>query len=510
IEDWARQGLGQLAVRQVVGEKAREAKGGEAPEVRLRARYLASVETGRRFVEERCPEGEISEEEVRRVWERQASRGPQDWILVRHIFKQLPAGASADDRARLRVEMEAIVGELGGGASFIEMARRHSDSETAETGGLIGRISRQAPMDRAFVDAAWALADGERGPLLELAGGFHIILREDSGVDQPKAYATAAPSIRRALLRARQEACGRRLLDAAAAAAPARFPEWGLPVRPSPDETLLWVGEESFTAGQLDALVGEGGTLATSQSALQILQQFAEALLLAGAARSESVDLDARYREKEEALCRQLAWEREWRRARRERVAARGEQELRRYFDEHREQFRSEIEMDVGMILLRASAERAAPATATLAATLAERARRGESFEELARAHSEHPSGREGGRLGPLPWSRASVLLGRETVKAAAALAAGETAGPLIVARRPVLAYAVVRLYGRREPEEMPFEQARDRVVDALVGRRLGELDVELREAVLEEADFEVDDAGLAAYLATLRGTAAP
>lgn len=509
LEEWVREGLGQLAVRRIVAGEAAATSGEGDPRVTLRARYLASLQAGRRFVEQRCPEEPVAEEDLRRLYERQATRGSQEWILLRHIYKEVPAEAAAADRVRLRGETEGILEELRGGASFVEMARRHSDSETAEAGGLIGRISREAPMEAAFVEAAWNLADGERSEVLELANGFHIVLREDSGVDEPRPYEAAAPGIRRELLRARQEACGRRLLNEAASSMVVRFPEWGLPLRPRPDEPILWVGEEAFTTGQLDALVEDGGTLATSQNALQVLQQFAEALLLAASARRESPELDAWYRGTEETLERRLAWEQAWRRARRALIAARPEAELRRHFEENREQFRSEVQLDLGMILLRAADERPMQPTARLAATLAERVRRGESFEELARQASEHPSGREGGRLGPLPWTRASVLLGPDAVRAAAALAPGGVSGAVLIARRPIVAYAVLKLYSRQEAGEATFELARDRVIDSLMGRRVGELDDELRNQMLAQARFAINEAGLDAYLKGL-GAATP
>jgi hypothetical protein len=188
LEDWVGQWLRQLAVRDLMTRRAREGDGEDDPGLALRARYLASMDIGRRFVRERCPDepiDEVDEAEVQQVHARRVTRGAQPWILVRHIFRKVSPEMADGDRARLRAEMTAILAELRRGASFVEMARRHSDSETAEQGGLIGRISRQAPMDPAFVTAAWKLADREMSEVLELAGGFHIVLREDSGVDEP-------------------------------------------------------------------------------------------------------------------------------------------------------------------------------------------------------------------------------------------------------------------------------------------------------------------------------------
>ncbi len=509
VEDWVRDGLARMALQETLAARAAAAGVERDPVVGMRARYLASLEIGRRFVAERCPAPELSEAELRRLFEQRAQRQPGEWILVRHIYKRVAAATSAAERARVRSEMEGLLDQLRAGASFVEMARRHSQSETAADGGLIGRISRHPPMEPEFAAAAWTLADGELSEVVELANGFHIILREDSGVEEaPPSFEAAAPALRREVVAARREACGQRLLAEIGAELPVSLPEAGLPVDPQPGDPMLKVGDETFTFADLEALVHEGGSLAGSPVTLQLMKQLGEALLLTAAARREP-ELEAAYLEREAALRRQLAVERQWRSEREALVAARPEEELRRFFDEHRGEFRSETRLELGLILLASGPQRSPRDTQELAAQLAARARGGESFEDLARRHSEHPTGREGGGLGLLPWSRVRVLFGRDASEAAGELAVGAVSDPVVLARLPTPVYGVVRLVRRDEPRERSFEEARDDVVAALLARRVNDLDAELRQRILADIDFSVVASGVERYLASVRGESA-
>ena len=73
-------------------------------------------------------------------------------------------------------------------------------------------------------------------------------------------------------------------------------------------------------------------------------------------------------------------------------VAGRPDSQLRAYYEEHVERFRSNLELDVGMILISAGERPGRRAALARATELHERIRAGESFEALAREQSEHRS----------------------------------------------------------------------------------------------------------------------
>jgi parvulin-like peptidyl-prolyl isomerase len=507
LEAWVGDRVRALALQRVLEQRAAAAGLEEAPEVEVQARFAANVELGKELVRRRCPAPEVEEADVRRAWEAAFPREPRPWILVRHVFKRLPADAAPAERARVRRELDDIHRRLEAGASFIDLARQHSDSATADDGGLIGRISHEAPMDPGFLAAAWALEDGEISAVVTLADGLHIILREGSGVEEPMSLEEASPRLRRQLAQRQVELCGRSILAELATATPVRFPE-SLPIRPQESDVLLWIGEEEITAEQVAALIGGGAGLEASPRSLAILKQFAEAELLGRAAREESEELAAAAERLSVSMRRRLATERQWATERRELVERWPEERLRDDFERHRERFDTELEVDLGLILLPPAAQRGERDTVTLAHRLAERAAAGEPFEDLAAEHSAHPSGAEGGRLGMLPWSRVRALFGGEALGALGALGVGEVSEPLLITRVPARTYGVVKLYERVEPRKRSFDEARDDVVGAVVSDEARALTEQVEASVLDGASFELHSRAVESFAAALTAPA--
>ncbi len=123
------------------------------------------------------------------------------------------------------------------------------------------------------------------------------------------------------------------------------------------------------------------------------------------------------------------------------------EDDLRRYFEEHRADYRIQEEVRASHILV-ATAEEAQEVLAALAD--------GADFAELARERSTCPSSAEGGDLG---WfSRGKMV--PEFEEAAFALAVGETSG--IVESQ--FGFHIILLTDRREASEPAFEEVAARV----------------------------------------------
>ena len=507
LEEWVRAGLRSLALQRILEERALAAGLDEASHIRFQVRFATNVELGKELVRRRCPAPEVDDAQVQRAYEATVPREPRPWILVRHIFKRIPPDAEPAERARIRDQLEDVHRQLEGGASFIDLAREHSDSATARDGGLIGRISREAPMDRRFLDAAWALEDGELGGILTLSDGLHVLLREGSGVEEPLSLEQAAPRLRRQIAQTRIERCGQSILSELAAVTPVRFPE-SLPVQPQPSDPLLWIGDEEITAGQLDALAGDRAGLEASPRVLAILQQFAEAELLGRAAREESEELVAIADRMAASVSHRLAAEEQWRMERREIVEDLPDERLHAYFEAHRESFDTELALDVGLILLPAGGDRGERDTMALAQRLAQRAKAGEPFEDLAAEHSAHPSGADGGRLGMLPWSRARALFGGDALGALGALGVGEVSEPLLITRVPARTYGVVKLYERAEPRERSFDEARDDIVGAMVSDEARALTEQVETSVLDEASFELHSRAVESFASALAAPA--
>jgi peptidyl-prolyl cis-trans isomerase C len=133
---------------------------------------------------------------------------------------------------------------------------------------------------------------------------------------------------------------------------------------------------------------------------------------------------------------------------------------LRRWYEANRRRFRTPALWEASHILIAASpgdeakrAEAERRAAALLAQVLEDRA----AFAALAEAHSDCPSGRQGGRLGQV--TRGSLVPEVETFLAA--LEPGEIC-PMVVKSRYGL--HVLWLHARAEPRELPFEAVRSAV----------------------------------------------
>ena len=182
------------------------------------------------------------------------------------------------------------------------------------------------------------------------------------------------------------------------------------------------------------------------------------------------------FRRDEERVIRYLVVET----ARLQRLMPVDDEELRRYYEEHREEFRVGEQARASHILFRVApgADATAEAQAKAAADgVAEIARRGVDFAELARQHSDDPGSKdEGGDLG---WFGRGRMV-PEFEEAVFGAKPGEIVGPI----KSQYGYHLIRVEGFRPERIQPFEevevQVRARVLEgraaAEAERRAGEL----------------------------------
>jgi hypothetical protein len=515
LDEWVAARAEDLALADILLERARAGDLATSPPLALRARFEASQQIGRQHLYSLCPEPAISEADLAAAFHREAAVEPRPWILVRHIYKRSLAQAPAAERAAVRAEMEGLVEQLDAGVSFIELARLHSDSETAADGGLIGRISRQAPIEPRVRDAAWALRDGERSGIIEVANGFHVLLRERSGVEEPPSFEQARDELARREVLKRRDACAREVLARLGAETPVSLDREALAGDGDPTRIALTIGEETFTADELAGLAPDLAPLAERPNPGELLRKFAEAVLLVADAGASDPASSERYAAAcARALDHELV-EAEWRSQRLAAVLARPESELRSFFDAQPDRFRTDLELDLGLILISstgapgASGARGAPGDRPAlesALGLRRRIAAGESFEVLAGEHSEHASREVDGRLGNLPLPRLSVVLGSRGIAAASELAVGAISDPVRIHDSPAAAFGILKLYARTEPRARSFEEARADVIADLAGERVRQLDLEVRRRLLAASSFVVHRQAVEGYVAELGG----
>ena len=499
LEEWVEARIVDVALPEILWVRAESSPVADAPDLVLRARYLTGQEVGRRYLAKACPVVEASEAELRELFEQVAPREPRPWILLRHLYKRAEEGLA--HRSEIRQELEGLRREILDGASFLELARRHSDSKTAEDSGLIGRISRDAPMEAQVLDAAWQLEDGEISGVVEVTNGFHLLLRESSGVEPVPEFETLRAQLAEQESLRRREVCGQETLRRLAEATPTRIETEILdPV--SPETEVLRIGEEAFTSAQLAGIPGDGQPLALSPRPRGLVRHFVESLLLSQAFAGESEEQEAQRDEILQRTRRQLLIERRWEAERIAQVTSQGEEALRQAFAKQPDRFSTDLVLDVGLILVRSEAVGQRREVFEKALALRRRLDAGESFADVARAESAHHSAAEGGRLGPLSLPRLRIVLGSEGMAQVTALPVGEVSDPVMIQDAPAAAFALLEVYAREEPALRSFEEARADVIETLARDRVRQLDTEVRERILEEVDWRLHPAAVAEYLA--------
>ena len=149
----------------------------QANEAQFRAPEQASIEFVVLDLETMGSTLAVSEEDLRRYYEENASR----WTVAEerrasHILVAADAGLPAAQRTAAREKAEALLSELRKApARFAELARANSaDTGSAAQGGDLDFFSRGA-MVKPFEDAAFAMKPGEISNLVETEFGYHII-----------------------------------------------------------------------------------------------------------------------------------------------------------------------------------------------------------------------------------------------------------------------------------------------------------------------------------------------
>lgn len=139
----------------------------------------------------------LNENDLRAYHEQNsASLAQQEQRRARHILLTVEPGASADAKAAVRAQADALLAQLRQSPErFAELARtRSQDPGSAQQGGDLDFFGRGA-MVKAFEDAAFALERGQLSDVVETEFGFHLIQVTDVRRPQPEPFEQARPRL---------------------------------------------------------------------------------------------------------------------------------------------------------------------------------------------------------------------------------------------------------------------------------------------------------------------------
>lgn len=122
----------------------------------------------------------VSDDEVQKYYDAHKQDLAKEERRARHILLTFPQGASAEQKATVKKQAEAVLAEVQQNAArFAEIAKQKSqDPGSAANGGDLGWFGR-GMMVKPFEDAVFALEKGKTSTLVESEFGFHIIKLDD-------------------------------------------------------------------------------------------------------------------------------------------------------------------------------------------------------------------------------------------------------------------------------------------------------------------------------------------
>lgn len=451
-----------------------------------------------------APRTAISEEDLRRYYDEHPEEfGHPEQIRLRHIFKRVSRDATPEERDRVRQEMEALLNDIRSGASFGDLAREQSQSETAPLNGLIGRLSRGS-LHPSVEKVVWGLNEGEVSDVVPTAVGFHIFLLENHLEPYKMEFEEAGGRLVRKLqLRARAQVLADMLVELLAESGAVYRPEL-LEADPPPDpqEVLFSLGGTLITVASVDAYLNDSTVYqqrVTPPS--QWLEGAIRRALFVWKAEQEQLADRPEVAARLAAITRQTIAAAGWRK----RIAAElesldAEGVLEEFYFSSAARLQTPKLFHLRIILKEiAGLDRPYDSYEVMDRLRDEIVAGQREFEEAARDFSDDISARDGGDLRWVHLKYFGEWAGLRVQRAVRALEPGEVSEPLLAEfydqallkyRRE--GYLLVKLEGTREPELRPYEQIKNQVAQLFETTNRRQLEERIKGEIFESIDAEI------------------
>lgn len=152
-------------------------------QLRLELRRLLTAA----YLQRHMPDTEVSEEELRTYFAAQRERLiREEKRALLNFFLSFPENATTGQKRAVRERAQEILSRIRAGASFEEMARKHSQSSTAKQSGLIGLIGR-GDLREEMAEVVFSLRAGEVSDVVESRAGCQFFyVKEVVGGSTPE------------------------------------------------------------------------------------------------------------------------------------------------------------------------------------------------------------------------------------------------------------------------------------------------------------------------------------
>jgi len=424
-------------------------------------------------------------------------------IRLRHIFRRVDRNASPEAREAARRDMQQLLSEIRGGASFEELARTRSDSETAPQGGLIGRMNR-GDLGASVERIVWKLKEGQVSEVVGTAVGFHIFRLDNHIPPFRMDFAEALPRLRKRLaLEASDRTLKLQVEELVKASGATYHPEAAAGA--DPDAVVYALGSERLTRSGWDA-VRAGWSFAAQRAApdAQLLDTYVGDKLRLWEGRRLHLEQDPAMAPRIIELRRQTSI----RLARQERLkeALRGkEKALEAFHAANQARFTTPTLHHLRLITLAFPESGVDYGVYERMKGLAADIRAGrKSFADAAREISTDPSASRGGDVGFVRLDGLGEWAGPRAYAQIEKVGVGEVSEPILVERydRRKLTYdregyMLLSLEEVKQPQPRPYADVREEVAEEYMARDPDGVAEAVRQQVLGSIRARIHDQNL-------------
>lgn len=171
-----------ILLKKAIAMKARKEGYDRKPEYREKLSYLVDDFLAQEFLARVVlADIKVSEEEMKKYYrEHEKDFQLTESVKARHIFVQLSAKSTGEEKATARKKAEEALARLKKGVDFSKVAAELSDdTDTAKKGGALGLLTPGKTNSEEFEKAAFALKTGGISEIVQSPFGFHIIKADE-------------------------------------------------------------------------------------------------------------------------------------------------------------------------------------------------------------------------------------------------------------------------------------------------------------------------------------------
>lgn len=475
-DQWLEEKLRRLALEKLLlasdGMKQQQAD----PQIQASQKLYRIQQLQHLLMKELMKEAQPSEADIQtKLGQMQFAMSPEPVLDFQHIFFRLDRG----DAATIRETAREVHAQAVSGSDFPSLARKYSHSANASEGGMIRNVN-PSNLDPKTQEVLAALEEGTISPIIESRTGLHIFRLIRRVEKKPPNESQRKKNATDALRRERIPALQTKLLADL---------QQRIPVNTE---------QEPWQIGEFQ--VDETMRKAFSQGANQHTDQVKASLVNLFLFAQEAIDRQLATPEFEKTMKRAMDL------GMMQSLLTKGYEDLetllpkdriKPFYDAQPSLFAQPEKRAIQLIFIKQGPD--SFSTQKRLEKLVNELRNGADFDETAKKLSVGPNAEKGGHLG-LMTHQEFAQLGPQIEKDLPKLKLGEISDPIyctdrILSQNRLLlrgGFAIIKITDIQPEKTRNFEEVVDLVRNAYVSQHRRELDAEITDGLLKDADFKI------------------